>query len=181
MVAQTSIEVVGIKQALAELNTFDKKYRRGISVRYKKIVQPMVSEAKNLIPVRAPMSGFNRAWTPRSGRSRQPLLPWDLYGGRDVKPFVSGKRPKTFGGTTRNLAAFGIRWGDRTSVLFDASGQSSTASGEQMIRVLGARYGSPSRAMWRAYDQSSRDIQNDVVELVEDIFRQIGKNINVDR
>jgi hypothetical protein len=50
-----------------------------------------------------------------------------------------------------------------------------------MIGVLGARYGSPSRAMWRAYDQSSRDIQNDVAELVEDIFRQIGKNINVER
>jgi hypothetical protein len=181
MAVTNKIEVVGIKQALAELNTFDKKYRRGITSRYREIVQPMVSDAKNLIPVRAPMSGFNRAWTPRGGQSTEPLLPWDLYGGRAVKPFISGKRPKTYGGYTRSLAAFGIRWGDRTSVLFDASGQSKTEQGAQMVATLGARYGSPSRAMWRAYNQSSRDIQNDVADLVEDIFRQIGKNINVER
>jgi hypothetical protein len=181
MAVTNKIEVVGIKQALAELNTFDKKYRRGVTSRYREIVKPMVSNAKNLVPVKAPMSGFNRAWTPRDGRSRQQLLPWDTYGGKDIKPFVSGKRPKTYGGYTRNLAAFGIRWGDRTSVLFDASGQSDTVQGAQMVATLGARYGSPSRAMWRAYNQSSRDIQNDVAELVEDIFRQIGKNINVER
>jgi hypothetical protein len=181
MAVTNKIEVVGIKQALAELNTFDKKYRRGVTSRYRQIVQPMVNDAKNLIPVKAPMSGFNRAWTPRSGRSREPLLPWGTHGGKNIKPFISGKRPKTFGGYTRNLAAFGIRWGDRTSVLFDASGQSETESGAQMISTLGARYGSPSRAMWRAYNQSSIDIQNDVAELVEDIFKQIGKNINVER
>jgi hypothetical protein len=181
MAAQASIEVVGIKEALAELNTFDKKYRRGITMRYKEIVQPMISEGKNLVPVKAPMSGWNRAWTPRGGRSQEQLLPWNTYGGKNIKPFISGKRPKTFGGTTRSLAAFGIRWADRTSVLFDASGQSTTDQGAQMVATLGARYGSPSRAMWRAYNQSSLDVQNDVAELVEDIFRQIGKNINVER
>jgi hypothetical protein len=180
MPANPTIEVVGIKQALAELNTFDKKFRRGVTIRYRQIVQPMISDAKNLVPVKAPMSGFNRAWTPRGARTGQ-VLPWDTYNKQEIKPFVSGKRPKTFGGYTRNLAAFGIRWGDRTAVLFDASGQSSTPQGAQMISTLGSRYGSPSRAMWRAYEQSSRDIQNDVAELVEDIFRQIGQNINIER
>lgn len=184
MTIQSEIEVVGIKEALAELNTFDKKFRRGITVRYKDIVAPMVNDAKFLVPKRAPMSGFNRNWKPGSsggGRTNINVLPWTGKEGNSIKPFVSGKRPKTFGGITRNLAAFGIRWTDKTAVLFDASGQAKTEAGEQMISVLSQRYGRPSRAMWRAYEQAGPDVQEEIVELVEDIMKRVGRNIKVQR
>lgn len=184
MTIKNEIEVVGIKEALAELNTFDKKFRRGVTVRYKEIVAPMVNDAKALVPKRAPMSGFNRQWKPAGGsggRTNINVLPWTGRESTSIKPFVSGKRPKTFGGITRNLAAFGIRWTDKTAVLFDAAGQASTESGEQMIQTLGQRYGSPSRAMWRAYTQAGPDVQNEIIELVEDIMKQVGRNIKVQR
>jgi len=64
-------------------------------------------------------------------------------------------------------------------VLFDASGQSQTKSGDQMIKVLGERYGSPSRAMWRAYDQAGPDMQYELRQLVEKIMQSVGRSIKV--
>lgn len=184
MTIKNEIEVVGIKEALAELNTFDKKFRRGVTVRYKDIVAPMVYDAKALVPKIAPMTGFYRNWKPESsggGRTNINVLPWTGQEQNAIKPFVSGKRPKTFGGITRNLAAFGIRWTDKTAVLFDASGQSKTESGERMVRTLNRRYGAPSRAMWRAYQQAGPDVQQEIIELVEDIMQRVGRNIKVQR
>lgn len=189
---ETDIKVLGIKEALAQLNTFDKRFRRGVTTRYAEIMGPMVNEAEYLVPVRAPMSGWTRAWNPRPGRQTNPggpdfppnILPWPsaeikARKGWRPKPFVSGKRPKTFGGYTRSLAAFGMRWDRRFAALFDATGQSRTPQGAQMVRTLGARYGSPSRAMWRAYDRAYPDVQQEVRELVEDIMKAVGKNIKV--
>lgn len=181
------MQVKGIKEALAEINSIDKKLRRSFTVEYKTIVAPMVAEATQLIPQRAPMSGWNRDWTPRSWNSWRIsergggiILPWFTdYRMTPVKPFLSGKRPRTVGGTTRNLAAFGMRWNDRRAILFDMAGQSNTPQGAQMVSVLGQRFGAPSRAMWKAYEQSSLDIQYEIRQLVEKIMRAVGRNIEV--
>lgn len=188
------LRVTGVKEALAELNSIDKRLRRSFTAEYKTIVQPMVAEARHLVPVRAPMSGWNRRWTPRSytqdrsryaGRAQQEnILPWfqsgTSYGlARQIKPFLSGKRPRTYGGRTRSIAAMGMRWGVDQSVLFDQSGQASTPQGERMIRVLGARYGAPSRVMWRAYERTGPDVQHEIKQLVEKIMNAVGRKIQV--
>lgn len=175
------LQVKGIKEALAELNTIDKRLRRSFTAEYKTIVQPMVAEAKHLVPVRAPMSGWNRKWTPRNQRraTASGVLPWGGNESRAIQPYLSGKRPRTVGGTTRNLAAFGMRWTSQNAVLFDAAGMANTPQGQQMIDVLGSRYGAPSRAMWRAYEQSGPDIQYEIRKLVEKIMRSVGRNIEV--
>jgi hypothetical protein len=172
------LEVKGIKEALAELNSVDKKLRRSFTVEYKNIVAPMVVDAVNLVPVKAPMSGWNRNWTPRGNVRASGLLPWTEKGPA-IKPYLSGKRPKSTGQYTRNLAAFGMKWTDRASVLFDTSGQARTRQGAQMVATLGERFGAPSRAMWRAYEQSSLDVQYEIRQLVEKIMRSVGRNIEV--
>lgn len=179
------LQVKGIKLALAEINSIDKRLRRSFTVEYKTIVQPMVDEASYLIPVRPPMSGWRRNWTPRSDNPSRiwnrenEILPWVGVENRMIKPYISGKRPRTVGGTTRSLAAFGMKWYAKESVLFDASGQARTPQGEQMVKVLGQRYGSPSRAMWKAYEQSGPDIQYEIRQLVEKIMNAVGRNIKV--
>lgn len=180
------LQVKGIKEALAEVNSIDKRLRRSFTAEYKTIVQPMIDEARYLVPVRPPMSGWRRNWTPRSNnpsriynRNEGEILPWTGVEQRMIKPYISGKRPRTVGGTTRNLAAFGMRWYARESVLFDASGQASTSQGEQMISVLGQRYGAPSRAMWRAYEQAGPDIQFEIRQLVEKILNAVNRKVKV--
>ena len=68
------VKLVGIKEAVKELNNIDKSARRELTREYKRIVESVISEAKQRIPLGAPVSGWNRSWTTKSGKQ---LLPWD--------------------------------------------------------------------------------------------------------
>ena len=201
MTIRTDIRAVGIKDALRELNTIDKRARRAVTRDYNEIVQPIVRDAKTLVPREAPLSGFERSWSP-GGRgellpwgvnnaSRRPKVPanWQqskqgrkqyrnavLYDAK-IRAYVSGKKPISSGGYTRNLAAFGVRWLGYESVLFDTSGHARTRQGQQMVAALTAKFGPPSRAMWRAYERSANDVQRSMRKLVERVMREVGRDL----
>jgi hypothetical protein len=175
MTVATSIEVVGIKEALAHLNTLDKSIRRQITVEFRELAAPMLMQAKEDVPGKAPMSGWDRTYTP--GKSRDPILPWSGSEAMKITSFVSGKRPRSIGGRTRSLAAFGVKWASRDAVLFDATGQSHTKQGAQMLSVLNQRFGKPSRVMWRAYEQAAPQVQDKMLELVQYVMRQTTRLI----
>ena len=59
---ETKLEVYGVKQALATLNSIDKTYRREITRRYATIVEPIVKDAKQHLPIKPPKSGWARAF-----------------------------------------------------------------------------------------------------------------------
>jgi hypothetical protein len=201
---ETSITSAGIKDSLRVLNDYDKRLRRQITVEYKSIVSPMTQDARELVPTEAPLSGFNRQWTPsgasssvlpftKSPRGRQPRLTYGAnqfqskQGRREygqwlqwkagLNAYISGKRPQTIGSYTRNLAAFGIRWQGAASVLFDTSKQARTPQGQQMVAALERKYGPPSRVMWRAYERTSRDIQHELSQLIAKINREANRVI----
>lgn len=184
MSTSATLEVKGIKEALRDLNTIGKKLRRSLTVEYKEIVYPMVQEAISLVPSKAPMSGFDRQWVPRSNGAlyatpgKEQVLPWSFRAGQ-IKPFLSGKRPRTTSFGTSNLATFGVRWMGKGAVLFDTASHSSTPQGAQMTKTLNARFGGPSRVMWRAYEHTSLDIQHELRQLVEKIMRAVGREIKV--
>lgn len=218
MSTTVNIEVVGVKEALREINSMDKSARMKISKNFREIMQPFVEDARNLVPDEIPMSGWARNWFPRGGT--EPLLPqsgarrprytqgmairYSMYAEgskpaelearraafmnydqklweRSIKPYVSGKRPKTVGGYTRNLSAFGASWLSPTAALFDASGQSSTPQGAQMVKVLKQRYGNTSRIMWRAWEKADDDVIGAIRQLVQDIMFRANKLIAQDK
>ena len=200
MPVEANITTAGIKDALRVLNDIDKRARRQITQDYKVIVQPLVEDAQRLVPKEAPLSGMDRNWAP-AGRGA--VLPFGAGGGRaprvprnwqqtaqgrrqmgkwlqwqaGIKGYVSGKRPVSVGGYTRNLAAFGVKWQGPAAVLFDTSGQSSTPQGAIMVAQLTRRFGSPSRVMWRAYQSSSMDIQDELNQLIREIMRRASQEI----
>lgn len=187
-----TVEVKGVKEALATLNALDKATRRQITRDFATIAAPMVQEAKRLLPGDAPMSGWNRAYNvggaeraavraaaryanPNRGRIRDfayrgneeatSLLPWNANAERrSIKAFTSGSKKKA--------AVFGMKWNDRTATLFDMSGHSRTPQGEQMINTLSSRFGSPSRIMWKAYEMSAKDVQEQIRQLIEKIMNE---------
>lgn len=176
------LQVKGIKEALAELNTIDKRLRRQMGQEYKTIVKPMVSEAKHLVPFNAPLSGWTRSWTPRGIKTRgagNELLPWLENQQRTVKPYLSGKKPKLTQHGMKNLAAFGIRWDSATAVLFDMSAEPKTPQGAQMIAALNSRFGFASRAMWEAYERRFPDVEREIRQLVEKIMDAVDRKIKV--
>ncbi len=182
-VAFQPLKADGIREALRTLNEIDKTYRRRLTVQYKTIVFPLVWEAQYLIPARAPMSGWNRSWTPRGGRGNYglPVFPWEKDAAKYIKPFLSGKRPRRTIGRSRsyiaNATVMGVRWGYAPAVAFDMTHDYQTKQGAQMLQNLNARYGQPSRAMWRAYEQAGPDIQHEIRELVDQILRAVNKQL----
>ena len=179
MSTNVSIEVTGIKEALRELNSIDRQARRGITQRFRQIMKPMLDRGKQLVPRNAPLSGFDRYWNPTAGRQSSDtpggILPWANFNDqRGIDAFVSGKKPSTYAGVTRNLAAFGARWKGPHAVLFDA-----TASDTELGRRLTARFGPPSRAMWRAMDQTEPDIEQGIRDLVNDIMGRVNRQVKV--
>jgi hypothetical protein len=169
MTATASIEVVGLKDALAQLNKIDKKLRRQITTDFKAIVDPVLVEARRNIPDDAPLSGMARSWTGKSGAE---LMHWESAKvNKNLKAFTSGKKVREApGGFKQNLATFGIRWGGPQATLFDMARKG------RLSQSLQAKYGSPSRVIWRAYEAQSSEVEKQVRELVNKVMKMTGND-----
>ena len=203
MAVSATIEVVGIKDALRELNQLDKKARRDLTKRYKEVVQVVIDDIHSKFPTQAPLSGFRRNWDPSQGRQvsaslarrdafaavlaeerrrsgANAILPWDAQA-KYVKAGVSGKRPRKYAGFMQNLATFYIRWTGPAAQLFDMAGRASygTGSGAQMINALNARFGKPSRLMWPAFERRRGDVEDAVRAIVNDLMEQVNRDVRV--
>lgn len=175
MTAETKIEVVGLKDSLRVLQEYNKSLRRQITKDYKYIVNDVVQELQMEVPLDVPISGFARRWTTKSGFE---MLPWK--GGlaqKSVKPYVSGKKPKEFGGVTRNLAVFGIKWQNARATLFDLSADYKTPQGRNMVKGLTSKFGKPSRAMWPTFMRYEADITSKMRNLVDDVTKAANEEL----
>ena len=169
MPTKTSIELVGVKEDLKIIQKLDKSLRREITKEYKKIVEEPVAAIKSSLPARAPLSGWERKWTTRSGYL---MLPWDAsLAPKGIKPFVSGKQPKEFRGVVKNLAVFGIKWTAAQATLFDMSRNGNTPQGEWMVRGLNNRFGKASRVMWPGYERYADRVEKEVRVLVDGVAK----------
>jgi hypothetical protein len=168
------MEVVGIKDALRELNELDKEARRKITRDFKRITKPVEQTAKSLMPKTAPISGMGRSWKTKSGFE---MFPWGTAGKDTIVSQVSGRKPKMFAGHMTNLATFYIRFKGPTATLFDTSGKGPvpTRQGSQMVSALTNRFGPPSRVLWRAYEQHDDDVVRETQKLIDEMMEDINR------
>jgi len=117
MSANVGIEVLGLKEALKELNRIDPKLRRQITRDFKQIVKPVITKAEALLPSGAPLSGMARSWKGKSGAD---IMSWlDTRVKKNLKPFTSGKQVRdSFSGYRQNLGVFGVRWAGPQATIF---------------------------------------------------------------
>jgi hypothetical protein len=162
--ASNVVEVLGLKEALRELNTIDKKLRREITRDFKQIVQPVLGKAESMLPIRAPLSGMARSWKGKSGAD---IMSWnDARVRRNIKAFTSGKKVRDApGGFRQNLGVFGIRWLGPQATALDM-----LAKGV-MAENLTDRFGPPSRIIYKAYDSASEEVERQVKELVNKVMK----------
>jgi len=158
------IEVVGLKEALKELNTMDKKLRREITRDFKKIVQPVLGKAESMLPNGAPLSGMSRSWIGKSGAD---IMSWnDARVRKNIKAFTSGKKVRDApGGFKQNLGVFGIRWLGPQATTLDMLAKGVMADN------LTNRFGPPSRIIYKAYDSASDEVQQQVKDLVNKVMK----------
>jgi len=166
-------EVVGLKEALKVLNTLDKSLRREITKDFKQIMQPVIVSAIGFVPAtEPPLSGMKYAWHPKGG---QDIMSWKADRvKKNLKAFTSGKKVRDTGlGFKQNLAVFGMKWSGPQASIFDMAGKASP--GSPLARALTAKYGSPSRAMWKAYERAELGVQQDVKQLVDKVMREASR------
>jgi hypothetical protein len=166
MTVDVSMEFTGLKDALRELNTIDKKLRRQITKDFKAIVQPVVGKAESMLPTGAPLSGMSRSWKGKSGAD---IMSWnDARVRKNIKAFTSGKKVREApSGFSQNVGVFGIRWRGPQATLFDMAAKGTISQN------LTAKYGGPSRIIYRSYDMMKDDVDRQVKELVNKVMRLV--------
>ena len=178
MTLQAGIELVGLKEALKELQDIDKKARRKVTSDYKRITKPVVDAAKQRIPQQAPLSGWNRTWKPSTNFQ---ALPWSTAIATSmISQKVSGKKPREWAGRVTNLAVFTVAWKGSINTIYDMAGRrgnGDTERGGRMIRALEARYGKASRVLWPAYEMNREEVERQTLELVEEVMRAVNRNM----
>lgn len=175
-----TLEVVGVKEAVRELQRVDKRARRQLTVNYRRITEPVIRDAKSMVPLGTPISGWGRSWTTKSG---QKLLPWDSEVADDyIKAKVSGKKPREWAGYMSNLTTFIVSWYGAINTVYDIAGRESrgkTVSGRNMIAGLEAKKGKASRVLWPAYLANRDEVEKQMRLLLEDLMQQINRNLVV--
>lgn len=169
------IQVYGVKDALKEINKINPKLRREFTKRYKEIVKPVVEQAKASFPDDPPLS--------RMGKPYKHLGAWD--GGlvaKGVTPRINTRKARARniekGAVYETISTFLIQQKTGWGSLFDMAGKRNSES--QMARnLVNKGFGSPSRAMWPAYEQHKQEIDLAVLALCKDVMDEVNRNLVV--
>jgi hypothetical protein len=168
----TSVQVLGLKEALKELNRINPSLRREITRDFKKIVEPVITQAETMLPSGAPLSGMARPWTGNSGVD---IMSWlDDRVKKNLKAFTSGKAVRDApSGFRQNLGIFGIRWAGPQATIFDMAAEGTLGTN------LTNTYGQPSRVLYKAYNAASTDVNRQVTDLVNKVMESTNNAMRI--
>jgi hypothetical protein len=170
MPVSLEVEVVGVKDALRELRGFSKDLSNELRRDARKIMGPIVKDAKSNIPNVA-LSGMSRNWT--SKKSGVQLLPWSgPEAKRYVKAKTSTKRPTEFAGVTRDISAFYVSWAGGVNAIFDAAGRRNKSV---MAANLTGKFGPPSRIMWPAAEKNAPEVEAQMKDVIDRLMDAYNK------
>lgn len=154
-----TMQVQGLESTLKVLQKIQPEVKKQFFKDAKKIVRPAVDEAKNAYRSDY-LSGMTRAWAP-GGR---PIFPWNQQlasKGVTVATSLSKKQDAVLTFTQKDAAA----------TIFDIAGKSTN---NRLGRALNA-FNTPSRVMWRAYEQHAGAIEDEMSKSVDEVMARINQ------
>ena len=198
MPVDLEVGVVGLKDALKTLNKTAPALRREITKDYKRIVQPLIDAAQQIIPTIGPVSGMDRSgWKYASGYEVLPPSGWN--GTKAVKSLqakISTRRVKEFRGNLENVGTFRMVWKGFANTVFDMAGRKSggtvgnpsrvgshgkrvgTVGGPLLIQMLRGRYGQASRTVWPSYERKKNEVDDEMQKLVDRVMREAQNELD---
>ena len=153
-----TMEVQGLESTLKALQKIQPEVKKQFFKDAKQIVKPAIDEAKNAYRSDY-LSGMSRAWSP-GGR---PIFPWSQASavkGVAVQTSLSKKQDAVLTFTQKDAGAS----------IFDMAGKRTD---NPLGRALNA-FQTPSRVMWRAYEQHAGDIEKEMTKSVDDVMTRIN-------
>ena len=153
-----TMQVQGLESTLKVLQKIQPEVKKEFFKDAKRIVRPAVDEAKNAYRSDY-LSGMTRAWSP-GGR---PIFPWNQASaskGVAVTTSLSKKQDAILTITQKDAAAS----------IFDIAGKRSF---NRFGNALNA-FNTPSRVMWRAYENNQGRIEDEMRQSVDEVMKRIS-------
>ena len=172
-----TIQAIGLKEALRDLNKLDPALRREIGKDIRNVVKPLVDAINGRVPGAAPLSGMNHSgrtgWTRRKGvavkmDTRKPRN----HPNKPFQDIVSVIRVSTKDAPTAIVDMAGKAGGGR-------SRRTAQYRRPNFAPALSARLGQPSRFMWRDIDGQVLEIENNLAPIIKRIEDEINRDLKV--
>lgn len=197
MPARASVQVLGIKEALKELNDFDKQYRRQVTKDIQGAGEQIISEARSMV---AHFDNSKGNGAPLSGMVRGNLIKgretsWRtdaVQKGFKVKVGVraSKERYVNFNRTTDGVithqeqVVFGskpyqlmvIQQANAAGAIYDHAGRNTTS---MFVSNLNAEVGPQPRAIDKAVENNRSAVEQKVLEIVDAVSARINRKLAV--
>ena len=162
MAANASITVVGVKEAMRDLQKMEPDLAKEIKRDFKDIVDPIVKDARSQVVAR-PLSGFERSW--KDGR----IFPWSQNAvSKSIIARFSNRR------RGNSLAVFSVTMKSPAGTIFDIAGRSNN---NQLARALDQLYGRASRLMWPTYEKHADAVNENMKRLVDRITDEANRRL----
>ena len=153
-----TMQVQGLESTLKVLQKIQPEVKKQFFKDAKQIVRPAIDEAKGAYRSDY-LSGMSRAWAP-GGR---PIFPWNQTSaskGVAVTTSLSKKQDAVLTFTQKDAAAS----------IFDMAGKTTN---NRLGNALNA-FNTPSRVMWRAYEQHAGAIEGEMKQSVDEVMKRIN-------
>ena len=197
MPARASVQVLGIKEALKELNDFDKQYRRQVTKDIQGAGEQIISEARSMV---AHFDNSKQNGAPLSGMVRGTLIrgretSWRtdaVQKGFKVKVGVraSKERYVNFNRTTDGVithqeqVVFGskpyqlmvIQQANAAGAIYDHAGRNTTS---MFVSNLNAEVGPQPRAIDKAVENNRSAVEQKVLEIVDAVSARLNRKLAV--
>ena len=190
--ASPNVRITGIKEALAELNSIDPKFRREITKRIKGAGEQIISDARSMV-ASFPNSLGNGA--PLSGMVRGNLIKgretnWktsQVQKGFKVKVGVRASKERYVnfdrGGYTEQVVygskpyqLMAIQQADAAGAIYDHAGRQTSS---MFVNNLNTEVGREPRAIDKAVEKGRLPVTLKVLEVVHDVEKAINRNLKV--
>ena len=178
-------EIHGIKEALAELNSFDRVYRRQVTKDIQRAGVKIISAARELIPSfankkgnGAPLSGMVRGsmikgrdvrWSNEQVRDGFKIKVGQAKRKADIVQFA-GKDKVFFKGTPYQLMV--IQQKDAAGAIYDHAGIRS--SNTAFVANLNVEEGRAPRALDIAVERNRKEVEHEVLQIVEKVMTKLN-------
>lgn len=162
MPVDSTVTIVGIKEAMRDLQKMEPELAKQIKKNFKEVVKPIVDDSRSKI-VQLPLSGFARNW--KGGK----IFPWsqNAVSKSIIARFSNRKRGNS-------LAVFSVTMKSPAGTIFDMAGRGGV---NRLAAALDSLYGRASRLMWPTYERHAEQVNKNLERLTEQIVDETNRRL----
>ena len=168
-------DVVGLKEALRDLNKLDRELRKEINRDIQRVVRPIAKILDERIPKTPPLSGWQtsggkKPWNPKKFTVRTDARAPRRRPGRPMHPVLSVVRIASTGSTVAIADMAGKAGGV-------VSRRQPNMQRPNFSKVLTARLGPPSRFAWRDIDEMVKEANDNLKPIIKRVEDALNRDL----